>query len=109
MQDGSRQSIVTEPGSIVLYESAKIIHGRPKVYKGTYYYACFVHYRPRNFGESTLVDYAEQANRNIQKNMHLCGKFQHAAWYKDPSRGLPALLLGVTAALAIGGKSFKLY
>merc|ERR1719229_1934601 len=87
MQDGTRTSVTTEPGSIVLYESAKIVHGRPKIYNGTYYYACFAHYRPRNWGGGKWTDYANTANQVIQKNMALCRESQLDPSGVQPQRG----------------------
>jgi len=71
--DGTRAEITTEPGTIVLYESAKIVHGRPKVFNGDKYYACFVHFRPRNFDETTTwIDYSKQANTAINSHTGKC-------------------------------------
>merc|ERR1719410_3249790 len=76
MPDGTRTEVETEPGSLVLYESAKIVHGRPRIYNGTYYYACFVHFRPKKWQGGTWVEYAEQANREIHTNQKYCRPYQ---------------------------------
>lgn len=82
--DGTREAITTEPGTIVLYESAKIIHGRPKVFNGDKYYACFVHFRPKNFDETTTwIDYSKEASSVINKHTAAC----------TPVRSKPASLL----------------
>jgi len=71
--DGTREAITTEPGTIVLYESATIVHGRPKIFNGDKYYAAFVHFRPRNFDENTSwLDYSRKANQAIDKHTTSC-------------------------------------
>ena len=44
--DGSACEIETEPGELVLYESARIAHGRPVPLNGRFHVALFLHYRP---------------------------------------------------------------
>lgn len=44
--DGRAHHIECEPGEFVLYESARIKHGRPVPLNGRYYAALFIHYRP---------------------------------------------------------------
>jgi len=39
--------IFLQPGDMVLYESAKLIHGRNKPFKGKYFENMFVHFMPR--------------------------------------------------------------
>merc|ERR1712107_236650 len=43
---GHVQSVDLKPGQMLMYESAKCLHGRPKVFKGEYYSSVFIHYRP---------------------------------------------------------------
>jgi prolyl 4-hydroxylase len=44
--DGQQLDMDLEPGEFVLYESAKISHGRPTPLKGRYHVGLFLHYRP---------------------------------------------------------------
>merc|ERR1712113_1058364 len=45
--NGTEQSVVTDrAGQIVLYESAKVLHGRPQPLNGTEYTNIFFHFRP---------------------------------------------------------------
>jgi prolyl 4-hydroxylase len=44
--DGRELDVDLEPGEFVLYESAKIFHGRPTPLKGRYHVGLFLHYRP---------------------------------------------------------------
>lgn len=43
---GNRQRVSMEPGSMLLYESARCMHGRPVPLVGREYANIFVHYRP---------------------------------------------------------------
>merc|ERR1719502_847081 len=48
--DGKTKFLKTdEPGQIILYESAKVIHGRPSPLNGTEYTNIFFHYKPRGW------------------------------------------------------------
>lgn len=40
--------VLLQPGEMVLYESAKLIHGRPKPFQGKGYWNLFCHFRPAN-------------------------------------------------------------
>ena len=42
--DGKREKILLNPGEMLLYESAKLIHGRPESFKGKLYVNLFVHF-----------------------------------------------------------------
>jgi prolyl 4-hydroxylase len=44
--DGRRMSVSMKPGQMLLYESAKLIHGRPSILNGDKYVNCFAHYAP---------------------------------------------------------------
>merc|ERR1711879_688096 len=70
--DGTRSAIQTEPGSMILYESAKVIHGRPKIFNGTYHYGAFAHFRPVNWEKGTWLDFSDRASKEIRKNMGRC-------------------------------------
>lgn len=45
--DGRLHSINMDPGDLVFYESAKLLHGRPHPLRGERYSNVFVHYKPR--------------------------------------------------------------
>ena len=47
--DGSRASVYLEPGNILFYQSAKLIHGRPRTLNGSLYVNCFCHFRPNDW------------------------------------------------------------
>ena len=42
----SEHEVLMRPGDMVLYESAKLLHGRPSVMRGSHYDNIFIHYRP---------------------------------------------------------------
>jgi len=42
----AEHSINMRPGDMLLYESAKLLHGRPSVFQGRNYDNIFIHYRP---------------------------------------------------------------
>jgi len=44
-----RHEVVLEPGEMLLYEGARLVHGRPTPLAGDYYNNAFVHYRPKGF------------------------------------------------------------
>ncbi|CAM9423295.1 unnamed protein product [Laminaria digitata] len=44
--DGVAKNITMEPGEIIMYESASVIHGRPETFKGDSFANIFVHYAP---------------------------------------------------------------
>jgi hypothetical protein len=44
--DDAEHSISMQPGDMVLYESAKLLHGRPSVFQGDAYENIFIHYAP---------------------------------------------------------------
>jgi len=70
--DGSRGKVYTEPGTTILYESAKVIHGRPQIYNGTFHYGAFCHFRPVNWDGKDWLDFAGRANRALNTNMRRC-------------------------------------
>lgn len=45
--DGSRGSVVLQPGQLLFYQSAKLIHGRPTPLNGSKFVNCFCHFKPR--------------------------------------------------------------
>jgi prolyl 4-hydroxylase len=44
--EGKRSSVVMEPGQLLFYQSAKLVHGRPASFNGTRYSNCFCHFSP---------------------------------------------------------------
>lgn len=44
--DGQELDLELAPGELVLYESARILHGRPTPLKGRFHVGLFLHYRP---------------------------------------------------------------
>ena len=44
--DGQEREVSVEPGELLLYESARIPHGRPVPLNGRFYAGLFVHYQP---------------------------------------------------------------
>ncbi|MFK7829427.1 MAG: hypothetical protein AB8B57_06575 [Congregibacter sp.] len=45
---GEAHEVNLEPGEYLLYEGARLLHGRPWPLNGDYYVGMFVHYRPAN-------------------------------------------------------------
>jgi hypothetical protein len=43
---GNTHEVILESGDLLFYESAKILHGRPRPFNGTWYSSVFVHYYP---------------------------------------------------------------
>lgn len=46
---GNLHRLYTEPGQIILYESARLLHGRPDQFRGNYYRNFYIHYRLRDW------------------------------------------------------------
>ena len=44
---GSTNSVLLKPGDILLYESAKVFHGRPNMFIGDWYTSVFCHFYPK--------------------------------------------------------------
>lgn len=43
---GARHQVILQPGEMVWYESARLLHGRPQLLEGDHYDNLFIHYRP---------------------------------------------------------------
>lgn len=43
----NEHSVIMKPGDMLLYESAKLLHGRPTVFNGEHYDNIFIHYKPK--------------------------------------------------------------
>merc|ERR1719461_2208905 len=70
--DGKRQTIAMKHGWMLFYESAKLIHGRPKYLKAGKFVNAFAHYRPKGphkhlWGPVEVVDFSGKRQRI---NMH---------------------------------------
>ena len=48
---GNTHEIVMEAGDLLLYESAKVYHGRPKTFHGSWYCSIFTHYYPEGWDD----------------------------------------------------------
>ena len=57
--DGKVHEVDMEPGEMILYESAKLIHCRPKPLLGDAYYNLFVHFAPKVGYQDSHVDWRE--------------------------------------------------
>jgi prolyl 4-hydroxylase len=44
--DDQEHDLPMRPGDLLLYESAKLLHGRPEPFKGDFYDNIFIHYMP---------------------------------------------------------------
>jgi hypothetical protein len=53
--DYNEHEMVMKPGDLVLYESAKLLHGRPDTFSGEHYDNIFIHYAPVESGKGTGV------------------------------------------------------
>jgi hypothetical protein len=47
--DGNIAEVDLKPGQMLLYESAKCTHGRPRTFRGNWYTSLFIHYRPEKY------------------------------------------------------------
>lgn len=43
---GRTHEVILTPGDILFYESSKCLHGRPKLFNGSWYTSIFIHYHP---------------------------------------------------------------
>jgi prolyl 4-hydroxylase len=54
-----RHEVTLKPGEMLLYESERLLHGRPKPLRGEFYAGVFAHYRPCR---------GEEAPKRIQRH-----------------------------------------
>mmetsp|Transcript_22327 Transcript_22327/g.71974 ORF Transcript_22327/g.71974 Transcript_22327/m.71974 type:complete len:262 (+) Transcript_22327:592-1377(+) len=47
--DGSKKSVFLDPGQMLFYQSAKLVHGRPRPFNGSLYVNCFCHFKPQDW------------------------------------------------------------
>jgi hypothetical protein len=53
---GNTHEVTLESGDLLFYESAKVLHGRPRPFNGTWYSSVFVHYYPAEGWMGKAVD-----------------------------------------------------
>ena len=46
--EDNEHTVIMQPGDMLLYESAKLLHGRPEPFQGSHYDNIFIHYKPRD-------------------------------------------------------------
>lgn len=51
--DGEANQVHLEPGEFVMYEGARLVHGRPYPLNGDFYAGIFIHYRPADGASPT--------------------------------------------------------
>ena len=44
--NGSKAEVLLEPGEMLFYQSAKLVHGRPRPFQGELFVNCFCHFKP---------------------------------------------------------------
>ena len=54
--DGTTVEVSLEPGDMLLYESSKCMHGRPRQFNGRFYTSLFVHYAPKEPNDDTVSE-----------------------------------------------------
>jgi len=54
--DGRINEVYLEPGDLLLYESSKCLHGRPRRFNGAWYSSLFIHYRPKWWNAEQVTD-----------------------------------------------------
>ena len=52
---GNTVEVMLESGDMLLYESSKVYHGRPKPFQGSWYTSLFLHYYPANWDANKIV------------------------------------------------------
>ena len=53
--DGVEHEVIMKPGEMVLYESARLVHGRPYPLQGRSYTNLFVHFKPAENWEAQML------------------------------------------------------
>jgi len=86
--DGKTHEVDLKPGEMLLYESAKCQHGRPRPLVGDWYTSLFIHYKPRNWSINTRssINVLEQSEQSTQP---LIGGWGRPA--KKPDGSVPEL------------------
>ena len=52
---GNTVEVHLTPGDLLLYESSRLLHGRPTVFQGSWYTSLFIHYKPDGYWEPGTV------------------------------------------------------
>jgi hypothetical protein len=52
---GRTHEIILKPGDILFFESAKIAHGRPNKFVGSWFLSLFLHYVPPNWEKTSYT------------------------------------------------------
>ena len=50
--EGNLNEVVLETGDVLLYESSKCFHGRPRRFEGEWYTSLFIHFYPADWGRT---------------------------------------------------------
>ena len=66
---GDRKVLSLHPGEMLLYESSKLIHGRPMTLQGRMYANIFVHYRPTSNWTYDSIPGESLTNGNLSVNL----------------------------------------
>jgi len=57
---GAQHSVLLQPGEMLWYESARLVHGRPDKLEGEYFDNIFIHYRPTDLWYDTQYQIGSQ-------------------------------------------------
>ncbi|CAB1098264.1 unnamed protein product [Ectocarpus sp. CCAP 1310/34] len=68
--DGVARDLFIEPGEIIFYESASVIHGRPQAFQGSRFANIFVHFSPAEGWDVTTKDVQRAANLGKTQKGH---------------------------------------
>jgi hypothetical protein len=74
---GRTHAVILKPGDILFYESAKVAHGRPTKFSGSWYTSIFVHYYPA--GDWAETDHMQEVVIAIPPT-----------WNEDPDPASPS-------------------
>eukprot|EP00587_Corethron_hystrix_P017029 CAMPEP_0113323744 /NCGR_PEP_ID=MMETSP0010_2-20120614/16534_1 /TAXON_ID=216773 ORGANISM="Corethron hystrix, Strain 308" /NCGR_SAMPLE_ID=MMETSP0010_2 /ASSEMBLY_ACC=CAM_ASM_000155 /LENGTH=199 /DNA_ID=CAMNT_0000182795 /DNA_START=590 /DNA_END=1189 /DNA_ORIENTATION=+ /assembly_acc=CAM_ASM_000155 len=58
---GNTNEVVLESGDMLFYESSKCLHGRPRVFNGSWYSSIFLHYSPVDWNKEEKANAAHYA------------------------------------------------
>ena len=65
-EQGHQHNITLKPGEMLLYESARVPHGRPFPLVGDYYENLFVHFYPESW--DSTIQYVLKVNNKMGHN-----------------------------------------
>lgn len=65
---GKAHEVALEPGQLLFYESAKLLHGRPKRFNGKWYTSIFTHYYPADW-QVTQQDVIQRIPHNWDRQV----------------------------------------